>query len=468
MVQNPQADHFGEECGVMGVFCPYGDNVASQIYYGLFALQHRGQESCGIATSEGELVHHYKGMGLLGEVFSPTILENLPGSRGIGHIRYSTSGTSVSVNAQPLVIQYSKGTLAIAHNGNLTNSRELRRELESRGAIFQTTIDSEVIAYRIASERVNTHSLEDAVIKSLPAIRGAYSLLVMSPRKLIAARDPHGFRPLCIGERDGNYVFASETCALSAVGANFVRDVRPGEVVMVDESGIRTVHQFPASCHVCIFEYIYFARPDSIIDGVSVYESRYRAGQLLSQNLPVEADMVVGVPDSGTIAALGYAQKSGIPYGVAFEKNRYVGRTFIAPKQSTRELAVRLKLSVIKSNVEGKRIIMIDDSIVRGTTCANIVRMLKSAGAKEVHVRISSPPFRWPCYFGTDVSNREQLTANTHSLEELREMIDADTLSYLNIDQLKDLVGHRDYCHACFSGDYPSPPPDEDIRAGTL
>ena len=374
-------DELHEECGVFGVYNVNGEDVAGLVYYGLFALQHRGQESCGIAVSENRDIRYYKNMGLVNEVFTAENLDKLHGDIAIGHVRYSTAGSSVRANAQPLVTKYVKGTLAIAHNGNLVNAVDLREELEKNGAIFQTTIDSEVIAYLVARERVNSKSVEEAVAKAMKFISGAYSLLVMSPRKLTCARDPYGFKPLCIGKKDDTYVVASETCALDAVGADFVRDVLPGEIITITENGIASntmyCHKKPARC---IFEYIYFARPDSVIDGVSVFNSRIMAGRILAQTHPVEADLVVGVPESGNDAAMGYALESGIPYGRAFVKNNYVGRTFIKPKQSLREQSVRIKLNVLKEVVKGKRIVMIDDSIVRGTTSGRIVKMLKDAG----------------------------------------------------------------------------------------
>ena len=459
----------GEECGVFGAYNMDGDDVASTIYYGLFALQHRGQESCGIAVTDtyGERkVHSKKGLGLVNEVFNEESLSVLKGNLGVGHVRYSTAGASKAENAMPLVINYVKGTLAIAHNGNLTNAVELRHELEYTGAIFQTTIDSEVIAYHIARERLNTKKAEDAVKNAMKKIKGAYALVVSSPRKMIGARDPFGLKPLCIGKRDNTYFLASESCAITAVGGEFVRDVEPGEIVSFTKHGIKSDMSMaidPNKHARCIFEYIYFARMDSTIDKVNVYHSRIVAGKALARSYPVEADLVVGVPDSGLVAAKGYSEETGIPYGMAFHKNSYVGRTFIKPKQSERESSVKIKLSVIEEVVRGKRIVMVDDSIVRGTTCANIIRMLKAAGATEVHVRISSPPFLYPCYFGTDVPSNEQLIAHSHTTEEIREMIGADSLGYMEIGKLKDMVGDLGYCDACFTGNYPMKVPDRDI-----
>ena len=461
-----------EECGVFGMYDFDGGDVASTIYYGLFALQHRGQESCGIAVSETNgpkgKVTSYKGMGLVNEVFTQDNLEPMHGDIGVGHVRYSTAGASTRENAQPLVLNYVKGTLALAHNGNLINAMELRKDLEYTGAIFQTTIDSEVIAYHIARERLNSNSVEEAVGRACQKIKGAFALVVMSPRKLVGARDPYGFKPLCIGKRDNAYILASETCALDTIGAEYVRDVLPGEIVTITpEGGIQSDLSLalPKEKEArCIFEYIYFARPDSHIDGVSVYASRIKAGRFLAMDSPVDADLVVGVPESGNAAALGYSLQSGIPYGTAFVKNGYVGRTFIKPKQSSRESSVRVKLNVLKEAVDGKRIIMIDDSIVRGTTSDRIVKMLRDAGATEVHVRISSPPFLWPCYFGTDIPEREQLIAYNRSIEDIRKIIDADSLGYLGVERLEEMVGGLSICKGCFTGTYPMEPPKEDIR----
>ena len=467
-----KSDKLREECGVFGIYDFDGNDVASTIYYGLFALQHRGQESCGIAVSKTSgpkgKVSSVKEMGLLNDAFTPDALDGLKGDIGVGHVRYSTAGSSTRENAQPLVLNYVKGTLGLAHNGNLINAIELRHELEYTGAIFQTTIDSEVIAYHIARERLNCGSVEEAVGRAMLKIRGAYSLIVMSPRKLIGARDPFGFKPLCIGKRDNAYILASETCALDTIGAEFVRDVEPGEIVTISPgNGIESDRRLciDKEKHArCIFEYIYFARPDSHIDGVSVYDSRILAGKFLAMDSPVDADLVVGVPESGNCAALGYAMESGIPYGQAFVKNTYVGRTFIKPKQKSRESSVQVKLNAVREAVSGKRIIMIDDSIVRGTTSDRIVRMLREAGAKEVHMRVSSPPFLWPCYFGTDIPERDQLIAYKRSIEEIRRIIGADTLDYLRMERLEELAGHLGICKGCFTGVYPMEPPKEDIR----
>ena len=470
--KNTLSHSLHEECGVFGMYDLDGNDVASTIYYGLFALQHRGQESCGIAVSDtcgpkGKVTVH-KDMGLVNEVFTQDILDSMKGDIGVGHVRYSTAGASTRENAQPLVLNYVKGTLGLAHNGNLINANDLRKELEYTGAIFQTTIDSEVIAYHIARERLNSKTVEEAVKLAAKKIKGAYALVVMSPRKLIGARDPFGFKPLCIGKRDNAYILASETCALDTLGAEYVRDVLPGEVVTITpEKGIvsDTSRCLPKGQEArCIFEYIYFARPDSQIDGVGVYHSRIMAGRFLAIDSPVEADLVVGVPESGNAAALGYALESGIPYGKAFVKNGYVGRTFIKPKQSNRESSVKIKLNVLREAVEGKRIIMIDDSIVRGTTSDRIVRMLREAGATEVHVRISSPPFLWPCYFGTDIPEREQLIAYNRTIDQIREVIGADSLGYLEIPRLEEIADGLSICKGCFTGKYPIEPPKEDIR----
>lgn len=465
-------DKLSEECGVFGAYDFDGGDVSSTIYYGLLALQHRGQESCGIAVSDtngpkGKVLSH-KDMGLVNEGFDAETLSKLKGDIGVGHVRYSTAGSSTRENAQPLVLNYVKGTLGLAHNGNLINAPQLRRELEYTGAIFQTTIDSEVIAYHIARERLNSKSVEEAVGRAMNKIKGAYSLVIMSPRKLIGARDPFGFRPLCIGKRDNVYLLASETCALDTVGAAFVRDVRPGEIVTISpEKGIESDMSHvlkPEETARCVFEYIYFARPDSHIDGESVYNSRILAGKFLAIDSPVEADMVVGVPESGNCAAMGYAMQSGIPYGTAFVKNAYVGRTFIKPQQKNRESSVQVKLNAIRESVAGKRIIMIDDSIVRGTTSDRIVRMLRDAGAKEVHMRVSSPPFLWPCYFGTDVPAREQLIAYNRSVEDISRLIGTDSLDYLRVERLSEIVNNLGICKGCFTGTYPMEPPTEDIR----
>ena len=460
-----------EECGVFGIYDLDGADVSPSIYYGLSALQHRGQESCGIAVSDTSgpkgHVKSYKGLGLVNEVFKESELEELSGNIGIGHVRYSTTGSTTVENAQPLVLNYLKGSLSLSHNGNLVNAMELREQMENTGAIFHTSIDSEIIAYGIARERVHSKTVEEAILRTVKEIRGAYALVIMSPRKLIGVRDPYGLKPLCIGKRDNAWVLASESCALTSIGAEFVRDVAPGEIVTFDKTGNLKSEFMPVDVKKahCIFEYIYFARPDSDIDGMSVYESRINAGKILAKTHPVEADLVVGVPESGNAAALGYSMQSGIPYGNAFIKNNYVGRTFIKPKQEQRESSVKVKLNVLKEAVAGKRVVMIDDSIVRGTTSARIVSLLKNAGAAEVHVRISSPPFKHPCYFGTDIPSEDQLIASGHTVDEICKLIGADSLGYLEVDRLSEMInGQKDYCDACFTGNYPIEPPTQDIR----
>ena len=445
-----------EECGIFGIhgskFC------ASDVYYGLFSLQHRGQESCGIATNDDASIECVKGMGLVSDVLSSDKISNLKGDIAIGHVRYSTAGGSVPENAQPIVTQYSKGTLSIAHNGNLTNANELKRELEDKGAIFHTTTDSEVIAYLIAQKRSVTPSVEEAVKEVMGIIKGGYALLVMSPRKLIAARDPFGLKPLVMGKLDDAVIFCSETCALEAVGANFIRDINPGEIVIVENGDIRSVDSgLKRPMKKCVFEYIYFARPDSVIDGISVAEARREAGRILARKHPCDCDIVIGVPESGIDAALGFAAESGIPYEKGFVKNSYVGRTFIKPSQEQRKQAVKIKLNPISSVVKGKRVVIIDDSIVRGNTIANQVNMLRNAGATEVHVRISSPPFMHPCYYGTDVPDEDYLIACQHTIPEICGIIGADSLGYLEPKDLDDMLGGDDfrYCDACFTGDYP-------------
>ncbi|MEF9941312.1 MAG: amidophosphoribosyltransferase [Lachnospiraceae bacterium] len=468
-MQKSYNDELHEECGVFGAYNMDGADVASSIYYGLFALQHRGQESCGIAVTDTygkRTMLSKKGLGLVNDVFNEEELLALKGNLGVGHVRYSTTGASRLENAQPLVINYIKGTLAIAHNGNLVNAAELREELAYTGAIFQTTNDSEVIAYYIARERLNTHTVENAVQNAMKKIQGAYALVISSPRKMIGVRDPFGLKPLCIGKRENTYFLASESCAIAAVGGEFVRDVEPGEIVSITNQGVSSDLSMsipPEKQARCIFEYIYFARTDSTIDNVNVYHSRIIAGKALAESYPVEADLVVGVPDSGLVAAKGYSEKSGIPYGMAFHKNSYVGRTFIKPKQSQRESSVKIKLNVIEEVVKGKRIIMVDDSIVRGTTCANIIRMLKKAGATEVHVRVSSPPFLHPCYFGTDVPSNEQLIAHTHTQDEICQIIGADSLGYMEVDKLPSLIEGLSFCDACFTGKYPMKVPHKDL-----
>ena len=454
-----------EECGVFGLCVDGMDHAAGCVYNALYALQHRGQESAGIAINDGGVITSHKDVGLVSEVFTPEVLEHLGnGSMAVGHVRYATTGRKSRSNAQPMVINHVKGTMALCHNGNLTNAAELREKLELSGAIFHTTSDTEVIAYTITGARLKTPSIEAAVSAAMDIIQGAYSLVLLSPRKLIAARDPNGFRPLCIGTLEGGYVFASESCALDAIGARFLRDVEPGEIVVADKDGLRSIkdHCGKAKSSLCVFEFIYFARPDSVIDGAGVHEARLRAGAFLALEHPVQADIVIGVPDSGIDAAIGYARQSGIPYGTGFIKNKYIARTFIAPGQKNREDKVRIKLNPISFVVRGKRVVIVDDSIVRGTTSARIVRLLREAGATEVHMRISAPPFLHPCYFGTDIDSRDHLIACNHSVEEIAKIIGADSLGYLSVENVHKLAnGCRcTFCDGCFTGHYPVPVPE--------
>ena len=456
-----------EECGVFGMMSTKKENAAGIVYYGLYDLQHRGQESCGIVVNDDGVFSSYKDLGLVSEVFSKENLSNLPeGSMAVGHVRYGTTGGTTRNNCQPIEVNHQKGKMALAHNGNLTNALELRNKLVLSGAIFHTTSDTETIAYVITRERLMTPSIEEAVSNTMNLLEGAYSLVLMSSTKMIAARDPYGFRPLCYGQmQDGAYVVASESCALSAVGAEFIRDLFPGEILVFSQSGVesRKEHCGKQQKKTCIFEYIYFARPDSVIDGVSVHESRMRAGELLAESYPVDADIVIGVPDSGLDAALGYANKSAIPYGIGLIKNKYIGRTFISPGQDERLDKVRIKLSPVKNVINGKRVVLIDDSIVRGTTSKRIVKLLKDAGAKEIHMRISAPPFLHPCYYGTDIDSEENLIACHHSIEEIADIIGVDSLGYLEVDKLSKLTGSEEYCAACFHGEYPTKIP-KDLR----
>ncbi len=449
-----------EECGVFGVMGTEKENVAGIVYYGLYALQHRGQESCGIVVNDDGVFSSYKDMGLVSEVFSEDTLTHFPmGNMAVGHVRYGTTGGNTRNNCQPIEVNHQKGKMALAHNGNLTNALELRDKLELSGAIFHTTSDTETIAYTITRERLMTPSIEEAVSNTMNLLEGAYSLVLISSTKMIAARDPYGFRPLCYGKTaDGAYVAASESCALSAVGAEFIRDVLPGEILVFTKNGVesRREHCEKQRQRTCIFEYIYFARPDSVIDGISVHESRMKAGELLAESYPQRADIVIGVPDSGLDAALGYAEKSGIPYGIGLIKNKYIGRTFISPGQNERLDKVRIKLSPVKNVIDGKRVVLIDDSIVRGTTSKRIAKLLREAGAKEIHMRISAPPFLYPCYYGTDIDSEENLIACRHSMDEIARIIGVDSLGYLPIEKLSKLIDSEDYCSACFQGEYPT------------
>ncbi len=447
-----------EECGVFGVLSNQKENLGKLVYYGLYALQHRGQESCGIVVNDDGIFSSYKDLGLVNEVFSRDTLAHLSeGRMAVGHVRYGTTGGTIRNNCQPIEVNHQKGKMALAHNGNLSNALELRDKLELSGAIFHTTSDTETIAYMITRERLTAPSIEDAVSRAMDALEGAYSLILMSSAKMIAVRDPYGFRPLCYGKmQDGSYVIASESCALTAVGAELVRDLIPGEILVFSEQGIesRREHCNTRKQKTCIFEYIYFARPDSVIDKISVSAARMQAGKILAQTKPAKADVVMGVPDSGLDAALGFSRASGIPYGMGLVKNKYIGRTFISPGEKERVDLVRMKLSPITSAIRGKRVVLIDDSIVRGTTSKQIVNLLREAGAKEIHMRISAPPFLHPCYYGTDIDSEENLIASHHGEEEIADLIGADSLGYLPLECLHELIGNHAYCDACFSGNY--------------
>ena len=452
-----------EECGVFGVYSPTPYDVAHMTYYGLFALQHRGQESCGIVVNDDGIFRSYKDTGLVNDVFTPQNLDTLGcGNMAVGHVRYGTTGGNERSNAQPILVNHIKGRMALAHNGNLVNSYELRTQLELQGSIFHTTSDTEVISYIITKERLTAPSIEEAVNRAVDKLDGAFSLVIMSPQKLIAVRDPHGFRPLCYGKTpDGRWVVASESCALSSVGAELIRDLDPGEILVFDKEGPQSIrnHCGTAEKSLCVFEYIYFARPDSVIDGCTVHAARIRAGVYLALEHPVQADVVIGVPDSGIDAAIGYAKQSGIPYEVGFIKNKYIGRTFINPGQASREDKVRIKLNPIVDVVRGKRVVMIDDSIVRGTTSARTVRLLREAGATEVHMRVSAPPFVSPCYYGVDIDSKENLIACNYTLEEIAKKIGVDSLGYLSIDNARKMAcggEGKGFCTACFGGEYPT------------
>ena len=456
-----------EECGVFAISARQSRRLADSVYYGLFALQHRGQESCGIVVNDDGVLSSYRDTGLVGDVFTPEVLARFPqGAMAMGHVRYGTAENASRVNAQPLVVKHIKGNMALCYNGSITNFHELRDELELKGSLFHTDSDVEVIAYLIIQERLRTDSIEDAISRACARLEGAYSLLVMSPTKLIAVRDRRGFRPLCLGQTtDGDYVVASESCALDAAEAAFLRDVEPGEILVFDKTGMRslTEHCNTAPRSLCVFEFVYFARPDSVIDGMAVHTARSRAGAFLAKTYPVEADVVIGVPDSGIDAAIGYAQESGIPYGIGLLKNKYIGRTFIAPGQQSREDKVRIKLNPISSTVKGKRVVLIDDSIVRGTTSARIVRLLREAGATEVHMRVSAPPFLNPCYYGTDISSRDVLIAHRLTLPEIEKEIGVDSLGYLTLEDVKRIANQcpDGFCTACFDNQYPTPIPAE-------
>ena len=456
-----------EECGVFGIYAENKQKLASDVYLGLFALQHRGQEAAGIAVNENRLIRYHKALGLVHEVFGQNEIDLLgKGQIAVGHVRYSTSGSNAAQNAQPMVVKHIKGQLALCHNGNLTNSFELRKKLELSGCIFQTTSDTEVISYIIIQKRLKAPSIEQALCDAMEELEGAYSLVMMSPAKLIAARDPHGFRPLVMGKQDdGAYVFASETCALDAVHASYIRDLDPGEIVVVSKEGIRSIRTHCGQKKsFCVFEYIYFARPDSILEGSSVHEARKRAGRFLAASHPADADVIVGVPDSGLDAALGFSEAAKIPYGMGLIRNKYIGRTFIAPEEAGRGSQVMMKLNPVSSVVSGKRVILIDDSIVRGTTSRRIVQMLREAGAKEIHMRISSPMFQYPCYYGTDVDSSSGLIAKSHTASEICELIGADSLGFLSVEDalhLSPTISSDQFCAACFNGIYPTPLPEE-------
>jgi amidophosphoribosyltransferase len=458
-------DKLHEECGVFGIAATSRSSIdpAYETFTGLFSLQHRGQESCGIAVNDSGVIFCRKELGLMTDVFDEQSLRAMKGNAAIGHVRYSTTGNPNVENAQPIVVTHNKGNLAVAHNGNLVNAGELRREIEMKGGIFHSSSDTEIIAYILVQERLVAPSIEEALQSAMRRIRGAYSLLLMSPRKLIAARDPNGFRPLCMGRLDNHYIFASESCAIDAVGGTFLHDIKPGEIVVVEKDQLRFIDSgLHSKKSFCSFEFIYFARPDSVLEGIGVEWARQEMGRRLACESGVVADIVIGVPDSGISAAQGYARESKIPYGLGLIKNRYVGRTFIQPSQDRRERAVRLKLNPLAANIRDKRVIMIDDSIVRGTTSARIVSALREAGAREVHMRISSPPFLHPCYFGTDIPDSEALIAHKHTVDETARLIGADSLSYLSLGSLTDVLeglGLGGCCDACFSGNSPVDPP---------
>ncbi len=452
--------------GVFGIIGNERTNVASSVYYGLYALQHRGQESCGISVNDDGIIHTYKDTGLVNDVFTSQKLESLgKGSMAIGHVRYGTMGTKGRVNAEPLVVNHTKGHLAIATNGRLVNGSVLKQELELKGMIFHTSSDAEIVSYVVIQERLNSVSIEEAVNKAMDKLKGGFCMLLMSPKKIIAVRDEQGFHPLCYGKREnGEYVIASESCALDSVGATFIRELEPGEILVFSKDGIKSIkdhcNKKPES--LCVFEYVYTARPDSDISGCSVHAARKKAGAYLSTVKPVEADVVVGVPDSGLDAALGYAEASGIPYGIGLLKNKYIGRTFIAPGQDVREDKVRIKLNPVKETVKGKRVVLVDDSIVRGTTCARIVKLLRNAGATEVHLRSSAPPFINPCYYGTDIDSKENLIACLHTEDEIAKIVGVDSLAYLNLEDVTKIGASgkcTGYCTACFDGNYPTETP---------
>lgn len=460
------SENMKEECGIFGVYSKKPEKLAYMTCVGLSGLQHRGEESCGIAVNTDGVISYHKDQGLVSEVFTNEVLDNLPaGNMSIGHVRYSTTGAAKKENAQPMVIRHKKGNLAVAHNGNITNAMELKQGLEDNGAIFTTTNDTEVICHIIVRERLKAKSTEEAISNTMKVLKGAYSLVIMSPQKLIAARDPQGFKPLCMGKLGEDIIFASESCALDICGAEFIRDVKPGEIIVVKDGEITSIdYDSKEKKGMCVFEYIYFARPDSILEGMSVHEFREKAGRYLAKQMPVDADIVAAVPDSGVDAALGYSKESKIPYDLVFTKSKYIGRTFIQNTQNKRKKLVALKLNPLKNSIKGKRIVLIDDSIVRGNTLAGIVKTLRKSGAKEVHLRIASPAFIDICYFGTDIDDKESLIANGRSVEEIRQIIGADTLEYLSIENLKEITkdcNMEDFCMGCFTGKYPIEVPKE-------
>jgi len=463
-------EKINEECGIFGIYSMTNDcDAAGRAYLALYALQHRGQESCGIAVCNDGLMQHHSDLGLVPDVFTKEALAKLGrGNMAVGHVRYSPMDQKSRSNAQPLVVRHHKGSMAIAHNGSITNAQELREKLQNDGTVFHTSCDTEIIINIITKKRINAKTIEDAVDSAMNEIEGAYSFLIMSPSKLIATRDARGFRPLCMGMLGKDYIFASESCALDSIGAEFIRDIEPGEIVIIDKNGQRSIRTHTGKkSGLCVFEFIYFARPDSVIDGESVHNARLRAGSFLAQSHPVKADVVFGVPDSGLDAALGFARESGIPYGVGFIKNRYIGRTFIQPTQEERDSAVRIKLNTIESTIKDKRVVLIDDSIVRGTTMKRIVNLVRETGAKEVHLRISSPPFVNPCYFGTDISSRDYLIACKMTTDEICKYLGADSLGFLPIEKVTKIAENAksNFCDGCFTGKYPVPEPSPVIKS---
>jgi amidophosphoribosyltransferase len=464
MKHNNKQDKFKDECGVFGIFSNDGQDVARLTFYALYALQHRGQESTGIAVNDDGVILHHKDMGLVPEVFNDIVLNHLKGRAAVGHVRYSKTAANSRENIQPLVIKYRSGQMALANNGSLVNAFDIREKMEESGAIFQSTSDTEVIANLISRYRISSSNIEESIKKMMRDVKGSYALVILTPKKLVGIRDPLGLRPLCIGRKGNSYMLASESCAFDAVEGEFVRDVKPGEVVLIDENGINSIRACSSKeSRLCIFEFVYFARPDSYLDGASVHQSRIEAGRRLAMEHPVEADLVIGAPDSGLTAAMGYSQETGIPYGQGLLKNRYVGRTFIQRDQGQREIGVRIKFNALRNAISGKRLVMVDDSIVRGTTTKRIVQMLKSAGAKEVHLRISSPPVKFPCFFGIDTPSRKQLVASSNTVEDIRSMVGADSLGYLSLEGLlKTPLGLTcGLCDACFTGAYPMKVPSK-------